>query len=100
MLNTDAHNPAVKKKMTLADFIKNNRGIYFLVCPFCSSLTSLGIDNGRDLPESMLQALFANIVKEEIKMNEFDNVYKIQEVCAQISGKVPVSCEVRDVDVL
>jgi brefeldin A-inhibited guanine nucleotide-exchange protein len=27
MLNTDAHNPNVKKKMTLQDFIRNNRGI-------------------------------------------------------------------------
>ena len=27
MLNTDAHNPSVKKKMTLKDFIRNNSGI-------------------------------------------------------------------------
>ena len=27
MLNTDAHNPNVKKKMSLHDFLRNNRGI-------------------------------------------------------------------------
>lgn len=26
MLNTDAHNPNVKKKMSLSDFLRNNRG--------------------------------------------------------------------------
>jgi Sec7-like guanine-nucleotide exchange factor len=26
MLNTDAHNPNVKRRMTLPEFIKNNRG--------------------------------------------------------------------------
>ena len=27
MLNTDRHNPGVKVKMTLEDFLRNNRGI-------------------------------------------------------------------------
>lgn len=53
MLNTDAHNSMVKDKMTKADFIRNNRGI----------------DDGKDLPEEYLGALYDQIVKSEIKMN-------------------------------
>ncbi|VVB10213.1 unnamed protein product [Arabis nemorensis] len=52
MLNTDAHNIMVKEKMTKADFIKNNRGI----------------DDGKDLPEEYLGALYEQVVKNEIKM--------------------------------
>ncbi|KAK4423997.1 Brefeldin A-inhibited guanine nucleotide-exchange protein 1 [Sesamum alatum] len=52
MLNTDAHNSMVKDKMTKADFIRNNRGI----------------DDGKDLPEDYLGALYDQIVKNEIKM--------------------------------
>ncbi|KHN46856.1 Brefeldin A-inhibited guanine nucleotide-exchange protein 2 [Glycine soja] len=53
MLNTDAHNNMVKDKMTKADFVRNNRGI----------------DDGKDLPEEYLGALYDQIVKNEIKMN-------------------------------
>ncbi|KAL4301738.1 hypothetical protein GQ457_10G019250 [Hibiscus cannabinus] len=53
MLNTDAHNIMVKDKMTKSDFIRNNRGI----------------DDGKDLPEEYLGALYDQIVKNEIKMN-------------------------------
>ncbi|KAK8259579.1 hypothetical protein V6Z12_D13G065900 [Gossypium hirsutum] len=49
MLNTDAHN----NMMTKSDFIQNNRGI----------------DDGKDLPEECLGALYDQIVKNEIKMN-------------------------------
>ena len=58
MLNTDAHNPAVKKekKMTRAQFVANNRGI-----------------DGRgarlDLPKSFLEHLYDGITSNEIKMN-------------------------------
>lgn len=52
MLNTDAHNSMVKDKMTKVDFIRNNRGI----------------DDGKDLPEEYLGALYDQIVKNEIKM--------------------------------
>jgi Sec7-like guanine-nucleotide exchange factor len=38
MLNTDAHNPSVKRKMSLKDFLRNNSGI----------------DNGKNLPEEFL----------------------------------------------
>ncbi|KAL9272106.1 Brefeldin A-inhibited guanine nucleotide-exchange protein 1-like protein, partial [Drosera capensis] len=53
MLNTDAHNTMVKDKMTKADFIRNNRGI----------------DDGKDLPEDYLGAIYDHIVKNEIKMS-------------------------------
>ncbi|KAJ0499698.1 putative Sec7 domain, armadillo-like helical, sec7 domain superfamily protein [Helianthus annuus] len=56
MLNTDAHNPMVKNKMSGDDFIRNNRGI----------------DDGKDLPEEYLRSLFGRISKNEIKMKEDD----------------------------
>ncbi|KAM0009665.1 putative Sec7 domain, mon2, dimerization and cyclophilin-binding domain, Sec7 domain superfamily [Helianthus debilis subsp. tardiflorus] len=56
MLNTDAHNPMVKSKMSADDFIRNNRGI----------------DDGKDLPEEYLRSLFGRISKNEIKMKEDD----------------------------
>ncbi|EPQ27561.1 uncharacterized protein PFL1_04699 [Pseudozyma flocculosa PF-1] len=54
MLNTDAHNPQVKHRMTLQDFIKNN----------------LGIDDGKDLPEDYLRAVYDEIQTHEIKMKD------------------------------
>ena len=54
MLNTDAHNPQVKKKMTKADFVRNNRGI----------------NDGADLPEAFLAALYDRIVGREIRMKD------------------------------
>ena len=54
MLNTDAHNPQVRNRMTKADFIKNNRGI----------------NDGRDLPEELLGSIFAEISSNEIRMKD------------------------------
>ena len=54
LLNTDAHNPQVKRRMTLADFIKNNRGI----------------NDGADLPEELLSAIYDDIVSNEIRMKD------------------------------
>lgn len=54
MLNTDAHNPQVKNRMTKADFIKNNRGI----------------NDGADLPEDFLSGIFDEIVSNEIRMKD------------------------------
>ncbi|KAI4297403.1 hypothetical protein L6164_037296 [Bauhinia variegata] len=45
MLNTDQHNPQVKKKMTEEEFIRNNRGI----------------NAGQDLPREYLSDLFHSI---------------------------------------
>uniref|UniRef100_A0A803NXA6 SEC7 domain-containing protein n=1 Tax=Cannabis sativa TaxID=3483 RepID=A0A803NXA6_CANSA len=56
MLNTDAHNPMVKNKMSADDFIRNNRGI----------------DDGKDLPEEYLRSLFDRISRNEIKMKGDD----------------------------
>ena len=55
MLNTDRHNPMVKKKMELPDFLRNNRGIN---------------GDGGDLPAEMLTTIFHEIVENEIKMKE------------------------------
>jgi len=54
MLNTDAHNPQVKNKMTKEGFIRNNRGI----------------DDGQDLPNEVLEELYDRIVNNEIKLKE------------------------------
>ncbi|RDB22645.1 Protein transport protein sec71 [Hypsizygus marmoreus] len=54
MLNTDAHNPQIKKRMTKADFIKNNRGI----------------NDNEDLPEEILSSIFDEIVTNEIRMKD------------------------------
>ncbi|KAK9033896.1 hypothetical protein V6N11_050077 [Hibiscus sabdariffa] len=63
MLNTDAHNDMVKDKMTKFDFIRNNRGI----------------NDGKDLPEEYLGALYDQIVKNEIKMNADSAVPQIKQ---------------------
>jgi brefeldin A-inhibited guanine nucleotide-exchange protein len=54
MLNTDAHNPGVKQKMSKAEFVKNNRGI----------------DDGSDVPEPYMSALYDRITRNEIKMKD------------------------------
>ncbi|KAL9245303.1 hypothetical protein vseg_018969 [Gypsophila vaccaria] len=54
MLNTDAHNPTVKEKMSAQDFIKNNRGI----------------DDGKDLPGEYMRSLYERITKNEIKLKD------------------------------
>ncbi|KAK9732863.1 hypothetical protein RND81_04G028000 [Saponaria officinalis] len=50
MLNTDQHNPQVKKKMTEEEFIRNNRAI----------------NNGKDLPREYLSELFHSIASHPI----------------------------------
>lgn len=52
MLNTDLHNPQIKKRMTRQEFIKNNRGI----------------NDGKNLEESVLDAIYEEISVNEIKM--------------------------------
>ena len=56
MLNTDLHNPniAVEKKMTLDQFVSNNRGI----------------NDGKDLPRPFLERIYASISSDEIKMSD------------------------------
>ena len=52
MLNTDLHNKQVKKKMTLEQFLKNNRGT----------------NQGGDWPESFLTDIYETISRDEIKI--------------------------------
>ena len=54
MLNTDAHNPMVKTKMSKSEFLRNNRGI----------------DDGGDVPEEYLGNLYDRITSNEIKMKD------------------------------
>ncbi|KAK0550673.1 guanine nucleotide exchange protein for ADP-robosylation factor [Tilletia horrida] len=54
MLNTDAHNPQIKNRMTLQDFIKNNAGI----------------DDGKSLPEEYVKSVYDEIQNNEIKMKD------------------------------
>jgi len=54
MLNTDQHNLQVKNKMTLEQFIRNNRGT----------------NGGEDWPAEVLVSIFDSIVTDEIKLDE------------------------------
>ncbi|SNX83936.1 probable SEC7 - component of non-clathrin vesicle coat [Melanopsichium pennsylvanicum] len=54
MLNTDAHNPQVKHRMTFEDFKKNNSGI----------------DDGKSLPDDYLKSVYDEIQNNEIKMKD------------------------------
>lgn len=54
LLNTDAHNPQIKSRMTKMDFVKNNRGI----------------NDGRDLPEELLSSIYEEIANNEIRMKD------------------------------
>jgi len=54
MLNTDAHNDQVKKKMTLEQFKRNNRGI----------------NDGANLPDDFQEDLYRSIVSNAIKLQE------------------------------
>ncbi|GAA5850525.1 hypothetical protein JCM8547_001904 [Rhodosporidiobolus lusitaniae] len=54
LLNTDAHNPQVKKPMSKAEFVKNNRGI----------------DDGKDLDEAYLHDIYDEINANEIRMKD------------------------------
>jgi brefeldin A-inhibited guanine nucleotide-exchange protein len=63
MLQTDAHNPGVKFKMTVDEFKKNNRGI----------------NDEKDLPEDFLAEIYHNVVNNEFKMkgeDDTDNITK------------------------
>ena len=54
MLNTDQHNAQVKNKMTLEQFIRNNRGT----------------NGGEDWPAEVLVNIFDSIVTDEIKLDD------------------------------
>ena len=56
MLNTDRHSPQVKKRMTLEEFVRNNRGI----------------NGGADLPRALLVRIFQSISDNEIRLKDQD----------------------------
>ena len=56
MLNTDAHNAQVQKKMTKDEFVRNLRGV----------------NGGKDLPQPYLSSLFDSITSHEIRMTSGD----------------------------
>jgi len=56
MLNTSLHNPSVKEKSTLDQFITMNRGI----------------NDGKDLPRDILESLYESIKAEPFKIPEDD----------------------------
>jgi len=58
MLNTDAHNPQVKKKMTRVQFIENCRALL-----------------RKSFPQEYLSDLYDKIVEEEIRMHEDGKTY-------------------------
>ena len=62
MLNTDLHNPSIKKKMTLEEFIKNQRGN----------------NGGKDFPRVYLEDLYQRIKEDKIQMEDvlFPNALK------------------------
>jgi len=63
MLNVDAHNDQVVHKMTVAQFISNNRGI----------------DDGEDLPRELLEHLYASIVNREIRIEQREYISAVNE---------------------
>ncbi|KAJ2826062.1 guanine nucleotide exchange protein for ADP-robosylation factor, partial [Coemansia sp. 'formosensis'] len=54
MLNTDQHSPQVKSRMTRAEFISNNRGI----------------NDGANLDVALLERIYEQIARDEIKMKD------------------------------
>ncbi|GAA5807553.1 hypothetical protein MFLAVUS_000918 [Mucor flavus] len=54
MLNTDLYNPQNKHRMTLDDFIANNRGL----------------DDGKDIDRHILETIYEEISNNEIKMKD------------------------------
>mmetsp|Transcript_5747 Transcript_5747/g.9637 ORF Transcript_5747/g.9637 Transcript_5747/m.9637 type:complete len:531 (-) Transcript_5747:100-1692(-) len=63
MLNVDAHSDQVTNKMTLDQFVSNNRGI----------------DGGEDLPRQLLTDLYHSIVKNEIRIEQREYISAVTE---------------------
>lgn len=73
MLNTDAHSPQVKNKMTKEQFISNCRGkkkTKSLFFSFASNLFFKGINDGKDFPPQFLGDLYDRIVFDPIRLKE------------------------------
>ena len=63
MLNTDAHSDQIEHKMSLQQFLSNNRGI----------------DEGQDLDKTMMTELYHSIVKNEIRMEQREFISSVKE---------------------
>ena len=63
MLNTDAHSDQIEHKMSLSQFLNNNRGI----------------DEGGDLDAEMMTQLYHSIVKNEIRMEQREFITSVKE---------------------
>ncbi|CAO3648932.1 unnamed protein product [Cunninghamella blakesleeana] len=70
MLNTDSHNPSVKRRMTLQDFIKNNSGI----------------DDGKDIAHEFQEAIFNEIQNDEIKLKDEVEQASTDALLSNING--------------
>ena len=66
MLNTDQHNPQVKKRMELRDFVRNNRKI----------------NDGNDIPEEVQSRVFASIRASQIVTPKSASFF-----CAPLKGR-------------
>jgi len=64
MLNTDAHSDAIPNKMTLEQFLSNNRGI---------------AEDGKDLPDALLTQLYNSIHANEIIIEQREYIKSVRE---------------------
>ncbi|CAG8570332.1 8126_t:CDS:10 [Ambispora leptoticha] len=75
MLNTDLHNPQIKRRMTKPQFIQNNRGI----------------NDNADLPEEYLEAIYDEILINEIKLKDEQEAAVMQQAVPPPSGGIGIS---------
>jgi len=73
MLHTDLHNDNNIKKMTMPEFVRNNRGI----------------DEGQDIQEAILKGIYGRILKEEFQCC-IDHTMRTEDYEARIVSKLPV----------
>jgi Sec7-like guanine-nucleotide exchange factor len=72
MLQTDAHNPTIKNKMTVDSFCTINRGI----------------NNGKDLPREFLEEIYHDIISHPIRLAEdIDRHLKLRRSTAAEHGR-------------
>jgi hypothetical protein len=73
MLHTDLHNDNNIKKMTMPEFVRNNRGI----------------DEGQDIQEAILKGIYGRILKEEFQCC-IDHTMRTEDYESRIVSKLPV----------
>lgn len=70
MLNTDLHNPSVKRKMSFEQFSKN----------------VFGVESCKNIPIHILEIMFNNVLKNEFNVG-FDHMKQLREMSNLISEK-------------